>query len=110
MTPLINYSITVQTLHVSVLDLLLTFLILVFDISILCFELCIFEKKLLNEFLNGVAHNCRFISHREVLTRNVPKQLCTRGPRGLLRGIICIPIFLLIAEGGLVMLLREVVV
>lgn len=81
MTPLIHYTVTVQALHVPVLDLLLTFLILVFDLSVLRFELGIFEEKLLNEFLNGVAHNCRLIAHRKVLTLDIPEQLGARGAR-----------------------------
>ena len=82
MTPLIHNPVTVQPLHVATLDLLLTFLIFVIDFSVLRFELGIFKEKLLYEFLNGVAHNCRFSAHREVLTLNVPEQLGTRGAWG----------------------------
>lgn len=82
MTPLIHDPVTVQPLHVAVLDLLLTFLIFAIDLSVLRFELGVFKEKLFYEFLNGVAHNCRLSAHRKVLTLDVPEELGTRGTRG----------------------------
>jgi hypothetical protein len=70
--PLIDYAVPVETLHIAVLDLLLTLLVLHLEFVVLMLQLLILTQQTLYEFLNCITNHHSLLFNCKVLALNVP--------------------------------------